>query len=52
MRRSGFYWVSFISNSWVVAEWNDDSKHWSITGNEFDFYDSDFVEIDECRLSK
>jgi hypothetical protein len=47
-RENGFYWVKNAYNNWVIAEYYNDI--WYKTGNEEEFLDLDFVEIDENRI--
>ena len=48
-RESGYYWVR-DGISWYVAKWYTSYKSWSICGNEEDFNDSEFEEIDERKI--
>lgn len=46
-RKDGFYWAKY-SGEWIVCCYN--KYDWSIPGNECDFTDSDFEEIDERQI--
>lgn len=49
-RPNGFYWVKPKNNTWTIGEW--DGRHWSLNGNEWDFSDDDFEEIDSEPITK
>lgn len=50
-RESGYYWV-LNGNVWSIAEWYPEFNNWSKIGNECDFEDSDFDEIDERKIER
>ncbi len=47
-REEGFYWVKDVWNDWVIAEYY--KGVWRKTGDEEDFSDLDFIEIDENQI--
>lgn len=51
MREAGFYWVRDTS-IWVVAYWGTPWNGWWIHGDDGNFSDSDFAEIDERRIER
>lgn len=54
-REDGFYWV-LDGNDWTIALWSQNShpRGWvDVIGNaRFNRYDTDFDEIDECRITR
>jgi hypothetical protein len=50
-RESGFYWVKYYGNVWIVAQWYDNSC-WLIPGNENTFDDAELDEINETKLTE
>lgn len=53
MRESGFYWVR-DDEGWCVAYFYKASGYygWRATNCEVDFYDDDWLEIDERRIER
>lgn len=49
MREEGFYWVK-DDEQWIIAEW--DGGIWYTHGNDYEFQDSDFQEIDERKIQR
>lgn len=56
MRKLGFYWVlcgEDMGGQWTVARWDAGFiGSWNIVGNEIDFSDSEFVQIDERIITR
>lgn len=49
-RKAGYYWVNY-KNSWMIAEWCDYMKDWTLFQyGRGGFNDSDFIEIDETQI--
>lgn len=51
-RKNGFYWIRRSGGDWIVAEWDERDRLWYLAGNEEQYVDSDFIEIDEKILEK
>jgi len=49
-REPGYYWVK-ITSGWIIAKYYVNRHYWWICGNGQTFNDSDFVEINETRLT-
>lgn len=52
MRECGFYWVIYSSSEYKgeIAYWN--GRYWELTGNENQFHDEEFLEIDEKQIRR
>lgn len=48
-RKNGYYWVKY-KNTWMIAKWDYDLDCWNMVGNEYDFYDHQFIKIDENQI--
>lgn len=48
MRQDGYYWVQFVKNEWIVAQFF--SGQWLMPGHTEWFKDSDFEEICEIKI--
>ena len=51
MRATGFYWVR-DGEIWVIAYYGAHWRGWWVHGDDGNFSDSDFAEIDERRIER
>ena len=49
-RVSGYYWVRIYGEKWDCAEWDQQNQHWSLTGIDTYYSDSELIEIKERRI--
>lgn len=51
-REEGYYWVEVdvLNEPWVIGYWC--GKWWSLPGNELEFEDNDFLQIDENQIKR
>ncbi len=52
-RKTGHYWIQFSYRGvrkWRVAWYNELLEHWQIDGDTREWYDRDFISINERRI--
>lgn len=48
-RETGYYWVKYYGD-WRICFYHSNMELWYFAGSKFTCTDSNFAEIDECKL--